>query len=222
VVSYDFTVETVAPEGFGIAFEYGDRTRKIERPEPRDMKSFPELTGRGAALTVSPLGYLTDLRGFESLPEINLPEEEFYLGLDQYMNEIHDLFYQLPDKPVSTGNMWNTSETFTETFPMGSIEILVNERYKLMGKTKKKGFDCVRISNTFTVKITGQLDAGGMKFALALEGGGTDEIYFAYSEGMFVQVDGQWKAEGTASNAEMGISIPMENYYQSNVEVEFD
>lgn len=221
-MSYGFTVESAGPEGFGIACRYEDRTYEIESQDPRTPPDFSGLIGKGVAFTLSGIGHVSDLRGFESLPEIYIPEQEFYVGIDQYTNEIQDIFYRLPDKPVVEGDTWSATETFRESFPMGNIEILVNERYKLTGKTKKRGFDCVSISNTYTVAVAGRVDAGGMKFALAMEGGGTDEIHFAYEEGMFVRAEGQWRMEGAASNAEMGISIPMEGYYQTSVEVEVD
>jgi hypothetical protein len=221
-IVYDFDIESVGPEGFGIAFEYKDRIQTSDNPQATAPADFSDLIGKGAAFSLSRLGYVKDLTGFENLPEISVPGQELFLGAEQYMHEVQDLFYKLPETPVTTGNMWNASETFTETFPGGQISILVNHRYKLMQKTKKKGYDCVRIAASFTVKVTGEVEGGGMKFAIAMDGIGNDEVYFAYNEGMFVRVEGQWKMEGAATNAEMGITVPMENSYSTNVEVEFE
>lgn len=221
-IAYDFEVESAGPEGFELAFEYEERRQTSDSPQAEKPADFSALIGKGAVIMISRLGKIIDLRGFETLPEISVPEQEVFIGIDQYMNEASELFYGLPETPVTTGSTWNTTDNYTESFPGGKIDILIDTRYKLMQKTMKKGYDCVRIAASFTVKITGEVEASGMKFALAMDGMGNDEIYFAYNEGMFVRVEGQWKMEGAATNADMGISVPMENGYTSTVEVELD
>jgi hypothetical protein len=205
----------------GFDIEFGARTFETDDPQMQVSPDFSELIGSQVYALLSPAGEITETSGFEALPEIGMGDGNVPLGEVQFRNEIRDMFPGLPERPVKFGDTWPVSRVFSEPLQGGELQVTLAYTCTLVEEAKMNGHNCVKIDASFTGEITGHGGSGGIDFELAMEGSGSQVIYFAHDAGMLVSMEEYSEFAGEATNDDMGLVITLAQGRDASVSVAF-
>lgn len=95
-------------------------------------------------------------------------------------------FIQLPDKEVHIGSKWQSTKIDTVNNQMGKIIVNSTFNYTLVGKEKKNGRNCLKISFTVKTKLNGKGNLRGMDLYIEGKGKGNGSADFDPDEGVLV------------------------------------
>lgn len=159
-------------------------TFKVEAPRGTIGREISEIEGRSFFMALSPSGIES---GFKMTPAV-----AFEMQPAGKMNASHDFegfFPDLPDKPVSLGGSWKSTDRVTDRAFNSGKKIILETVYKLVGFEIVEGMECARISGM----ISGRLDESGESMIRAPEMtaqfNGRGDWLFAHDEGMMVKSD---------------------------------
>lgn len=131
-----------------------------------------------------------------------------------------NILFQLSDKPVKTGDVWNVSNTdTTKTGEDGKMIIKSDTEYKLEGKEKVNGADCLKISFKATMKIEGNMTQQGMGIVMEGTGKTTGTYLFDYAKGLMVTTDSGTNIDMTAAIPDQNITIPITQTMKAKIEL---
>ena len=198
---YDAVVNSAGSWGMRLDIVYNNWTMEIDDPELLRQPSFQFLPGKKVFADVSPTGEVTEMTGFDKLPEIDLGPGADPIGEDRFRNEVRDLFPGLPGKAVSRGDSWTVSRQFTEPVYGGEILLTVDYTYTVGDETRESGRECVQIDGTYSVRGSGTAQRDGVEFAIALSGEGRQTVYFSEDLRMFVRLNEESRISGDARDA---------------------
>jgi hypothetical protein len=119
-------------------------------------------------------------------------------------------FAQLSDKPVKIGETWTSSTQDTVNQMGGKIVVTGNHEYTLVGKEKKDGYDCLKI--TFTGKTTteGKASVQGMEFFIDGSGKVNGTFFFNPKAGLLIYEETNTDSEtNMATTGEQSMIIPI-------------
>jgi hypothetical protein len=213
-------VTGVRDEMLDIDLEYLDRTRYVSGESYSSDIDFSELPGSRASFSLSSRGMVSAFEGFDALPEIELVPGQLYMNQEMYTNELEYIFTQLPEMPVKAGDTWTYSMEAHEPVAGGEINTSMDNTLTLVGETEWEGESCLMIEVVSDIGIEGTTSGGGMEFEVSMEGEGVDVIYFDHRRGMILGSEGASKVTGTASNENLGFSIPVSIEAESTLKVE--
>jgi len=206
--------------GMTLEMEYKARSQNLDSPQGSASTDFSEVLGKIVKYTVSPVGKVDGLEGFDELPEIMSASQE------KITKEIWELgakasFPMLPEKAVKFGDTWTDSDEQDLPASGGTLKIISSSTYTLVEEAVKDGFDCVKIEVANTVTMNGTMEQQGMPLKITRETKGTETIYFAYKKGMYLSRETGSKAEGIVTVESMGIEIPQNITGKGAVTVKF-
>jgi hypothetical protein len=131
-----------------------------------------------------------------------------------------NLLFQLSEKPVKTGDVWNVSSTdTTKTGEDGKMIIKSDTEYKLEGKEKVNGADCLKISFKAAMKIEGNMTQQGMSIVMEGTGKTTGTYFFDYAKGLMLTTDSGTNIDMTAAIPDQNITIPITQTMKAKVEL---
>ncbi len=112
-------------------------------------------------------------------------------------SDVQGFFPDLPGHPVKPGDTWESHDKITESIGKGSIVMDITNYNTFEKLESYKGYECMKITYTFTGILTGKGEEAGMKMSTSGKLEGTGTWYFAYREGVFVSqsVEGQGTTE---------------------------
>jgi hypothetical protein len=179
---------------------YNNWTMEIDDPELLRQPSFQFLPGKTVHIDVSPTGEVSEMTGFDKLPEIDLGPGADPIGETRFKNELRDLFPGTPDGPVRRGDSWTVTRQFAEPIYDGEILFTAHYTYTVGDETRESGRECVQIDGTYTVEGSGTAVRDGSESAIVLSGEGKQTVYFSDDLRMFVRLNEESHISGDAGN----------------------
>jgi len=187
------TVVTVSADGVMM---------KIKSPMQDTTLTLSNAVGKRTRLTLSKLG---ETLAREVVDTVKVTGMSMAAGR-QDMLRLH----VFPDHPVKVGEKWKTVKPDTTDMGGGGKMVTVsNGESTLMGKEPHAGHECLKISYTGTLTLTGKWSMNGMEFFL--EGGGkTSGTYLVDpATGLPVIEDSRYDVESTvAITGQQNMTVP--------------
>eukprot|EP00913_Durusdinium_trenchii_P013367 g12548.t1 len=169
------------------------------------------LIGATFNVTVTPLGEVKPVKGFEELlAEVvkNNPMKDKYTNKG-FRVEISDSFPKFPEKAVKKGDTWK--RTFSEKVP-GVGTVKMTEKYTHAGTKKVGKRETVKIDVTYDGTIELDIKRGGFDITGTLtvsDASGT--VYFDPKQGCVVSKKKSVKLSGTMNIDVNGMNVGVEN-----------
>lgn len=195
---YDMRVWNAGRWGMRLEIVYNDWSMQIDDPDLLKQPGFEFLPGKTVFVDLSPIGEVSEMKGFEKLPEIDLGSGAEPVGQARFKNEIRNLFPGMPESPVRRGDSWTVSRQFTEPVYGGEVLIKASYTYTVGEEVKKSGRQCVQIDGTYTAEAAGRTSRNGVDYDLFLTGEGKQTVYFSQDLRMFVRLDEESSLAGDA------------------------
>lgn len=162
-----------------------------------------ELIGKRTKILVSNIGKIIKR---ETLDSIRLRGR-------MAMNTMREAisFPILPEQPMGIGEKWQGTYTDSMMSTNGpQIITQQNFEYTIVGKEKRAGFDCLKITYTGTTSSEGKFNMQGMEFYIEGTGKATGTFYFAPKIGMLLENEHIIESDMTyASAGENPMTIPV-------------
>jgi hypothetical protein len=177
-----------------------------------DTKS---VLGGSFDLILSVIGEELELIGADKLEYEYTPTEKRNVSTG-----FQALFPNMPGDPITVGGTWTTRDTVYDASERGEMTIAFEIVHTLAGFEKMSGFECAKITNTFTGKLTGKGMEGGRELISTADIEGTGTYYLAYKKGMLVRDESQGIADGTITVAgPQEMKIPMSRKFVMKTEL---
>lgn len=222
LTEYRFAVKSSTGDGLLFDIEYAGREHESDDTLALMPPDFSELVGRRVKVLLSPTGVLSDFKGFDDLPEITIPGADQPMGELRYVNDALSLFPRLSGAPVTLGGSWTDVVQYDEAVGDVTLPLTVNYTYTVVEETTFDGYDCLKIEGKYKISMSGPLMVDGLDLELNLAGTGTDIVYFAWQEGMFLRSESHAILKGSADNEDMGVAIPMDHDIETVTTVSLD
>jgi hypothetical protein len=209
-----FTMQTIGQEKGNYELNVTIDTAYIQFQSPRgEMKpDMDKVIGKDFLFVVSPKGRVVDCSGAEELT--------YSLGESEELNIASDfktLFPNLPDRSLKIGEKWNNIDTLVEKGSSGSLRFISFNEHLLESMEPFEGYDCLKIKTTYsgTMDGEGNIQGAATKTEGTIEGEYT--WYFAYKEGIFIQVKSKGLAKSVTEVSGEGreMSIPSTRDFSS-------
>lgn len=120
-----------------------------------------------------------------------------------------DFFPILPSKPVSTGDIWNLTDSISTTSSVMSMKVIDNTVNKLEGIENADGIECAKISSQHSGMWTMAVQSQGMDIIIKGPFTGTSECLFAVKEGYFIKNTSSTKMAGELELSSQGMTMPI-------------
>ncbi len=214
VIEYGATV-TQANDGTAtIEVTYKDRSHETEDPQVQNNIDFSGLLGKTARFAMSSRGELSEFAEFGALPELAISDGQI-LGESQYINELKELFIQLPEDEIAVGETWSYTMIFDEPLDGGGAKVVIDYKYTMAEVTEKDGRDCLKLTGEYTTNVTGEGAEQGLEYTITLAGKGSETAWFDYKKGMLLETETVSFIEGAVVAEDVGLEMPMRNDYTS-------
>lgn len=134
------------------------------------------------------------------------------------MGENANLLVQLSEKPVKIGETWTITRTDTTKMGEDGKGIVKSDtEFKIDGKDKFNGAECLKISFKGTMKIEGSMTNSG--YNMVIEGTGKTNGYllFDYNKGILLSSNSGVDQNMTIAIPDVSMTIPMTQNIKSAV-----
>lgn len=131
-----------------------------------------------------------------------------------------NIFYEMTNKGVKVGDTWNVSRTdTTNTGEEGKMIVKSDMNFKVDGKEKFNGAECLKVSLNGTMKLEGAMAQGG--FNIVLEGTGKINGHFMYdvAKGLMTYTENNADMDLNAAIPEQSLTIPITNKMKTKTEL---
>jgi hypothetical protein len=163
------------------------------------------VLGGSFDLILSVIGEELELIGADGLEYEYTPTEKRNVSTG-----FQALFPNMPGGPITVGGTWTTRDTVYDHSEKSEMSITFNTIHTLAGFEKMNGFECAKITNTFTGTISGTGMEGGLELISTADIEGTGTYYIAYKKGLLVNDESHGIADGTITVAgPQEMKIPM-------------
>lgn len=162
-----------------------------------------ELIGKRTKVTISNLGKITNR---ETIDTVEISGGRLTSAAQREALK----FPILSEKPVKVGDSWSTANIDTMDQMGGKIIVTSDVEYKVVGKEKKNGTDCLKM--TFNGKSTteGKGVVQGMEFFIDGSGKVNGTLYFDVKAGLVIEEESNTDSEtNMATTGEQQMIIPM-------------
>jgi len=166
--------------------------------------TFPDLVGKRSRVTLSKRGETLKHEVVDTVQTSTLAMAAG-VGRQEMMR-----FQVLPDKPVSIGDKWKTVKPDTAGMgPGGQVVTLVSGESTLLGKESHGKHECLKISFTGTLTLTGKGSMNGMQFYLEGNGKSSATYLVDIATGLAIVADSRNDVETTvALTGQQNMTIP--------------
>jgi hypothetical protein len=179
-------------ENFKLEITVDSLVSKVESPNGSTGGKIKEVEGKTFNMVLSPLGKELNT---EEAAKIEFTIEGTPGGnLSQYFANV---FPDLPEKPVNTGDTWIRNDTVTNKSATSNTTQIIQSNNKFEGVEKLNGIDCAKITSTITGIMQTTTQNQGMDILYKGPLSGTVTLYFAVREGNFVKREVSTKMTGT-------------------------
>ena len=188
---------SVIPRGLSAANqELGVKLDKVEvfitTPQGRMAPDTTPVIGKSFDMVLSPRGEEVELKGTEDLVYEVAP------GKSRNVSAFfQNIFPDLPEGAIRVGDSWTSSDIVEDKSKDGEVIMTFNNNHTLDGYETIDGYECARIKNTFTGKLSGKAKEGPMDLDINGIIEGSETWYFAYREGVLVKSTATGTSKGT-------------------------
>jgi hypothetical protein len=163
-----------------------------------------DVMGKTFNIIISPEGKPVDISEATSL--VYNVEGSGESNLSQSMS---DFFPVLPSRPVTSGDVWDMSDSISTKSSAMTMKVVDNTINKLEGFENIDGIDCAKISSQHSGMWTMAVQSQGMDIFIKGPFTGTSEWLFAVKEGYFIKNSSTTKMTGTLDITSQGLSLPI-------------
>jgi hypothetical protein len=166
-----------------------------------------ELIGKKSGIIISKYGAVVKTITIDS---IKLAGASMGLGdMGSGATNSAERLFRLPDHEVKTGDKW-TSEKNDST-SMEALKMLskTQTEYKLAGREKRNTHDCLKITYTAKIEISGKMNQMGMEMFMEGNGDNKGTIWFDPKTGILISEESASTQDMTlAMTGQMSMTIP--------------
>ena len=151
-------------------------------------------------LIVTKTGEIDTVKGLNAFPTVQ--------GSIDWKQLFESLFFKLPTKPVKIGDSW--TKTKTKHKKSGPMDMIITSKttYLLKSIQPYKGVDCLFITYTTDLSLSGQGSQAGMELNYSGSGSGSGKIYFDPASSTFLLMSSENNVDGTVSLPSRNMEIP--------------
>ncbi len=212
----------VNPDGtLTFEMEYKTMKQTAQTPMGDNETDFSTWTGKKTRFNVSPRGTLSELSGFDQLPEIITATGEKVTGV-MVQQSIGNQFFELPDHPVKIGDSWTAKATYDIPYGEGALKQEETTIFTVLEKVNINGLECLKINGQGTGTLSGEFEQQGMKLELSRDTKTTGTIYFAIEKGIYVSLESTSAATGQVYIPSASITIPQSINSKLSLKVVFN
>jgi hypothetical protein len=139
---------------------------------------------------------------FKDIPSIELP-------VPMHLTLI-ELLPVLASVPVNVLDTWKGLREFTIETADGRVSASSETDYVFAGIEERLGFECVKITATDNISVSGTGKTQGMNIDFSGYGVNTNTYYCAQKEGVLIELDSQTGMSMSVTLLDMGMTIPLE------------
>lgn len=174
----------------GLQVTLDEYSQTIDSPNGRIASNPEEAKGRSFSMSIKPDGRVADLTGAE---KIVFTQEG---GPSDISGSFLDFFPVLPAGKVSPGFKWTSADTIKNGNDANSQYTVVRSDNIFEGIENVEGMECakIRLTTEGTTVMNNQVQ--GMEMTTSGAFTGSEEFYFAISEGYFVKHTANTKMTG--------------------------
>ena len=205
--SYMFSVAGKGEKGDGydleITIDSMDAT--IGTPQGDFPADVEPVIGQSFSMSISRLGKELDLSGAEEIQYGVGPQ-----GARSIKPDFKTLFPDLPEAQVNIGDTWTTQDTID--VDESGIEIVINSESvnTFTGFETVAGMKCAKVTAAVTGTLKGAGEQQGAQVSFEGTLSGTETWYFAYEQGLFVQLSSDIFTKSTIDvTGPQEMTIPM-------------
>jgi hypothetical protein len=190
-----FKVKSLGSEADNLKLQIGidSLSTIVESPNGSTGGKINDVKGKTFSMILSPRGKEIDVKEAAKI-EYTVEGVPTSNNLEQYFKNI---FPDLPEKAVTPGETWTKNDTITSVSTSSSTTQIINGINKFEGIEKINGFECAKITSTFTGTMKTTAQNMGMDIFYSGPIQGTVTLFFAIKEGYFIRQEVSSKMEGT-------------------------
>jgi hypothetical protein len=197
-IGFELVIRNLSKNADGsrdLEVEYRRKWREAWRDiAPAAVADYSAVAGKKMTFRLLPDGTVEGLKGYEDFPEVINPLSRQAIPKTDFMYDILYLFPKFPDKPISIGSTW---EAPIFVLPSRSVSPPVYH-YRVIGRVKKKGEDCLRIVATDSTKSNAERPVPEIGMAKAENSNqGIYVYYFSLKKGMIIAKSLSWQGDQT-------------------------
>ncbi|NOY79086.1 MAG: hypothetical protein GXO76_14635 [Calditrichaeota bacterium] len=151
-------------------------------------------------LIVTKTGEIDTVKGLNAFPTLQ--------GSADWKRLFESLFFKLPAKPIKIGDSW--TETKTTHKKSGPMDMTITSKTKYLLKSIKpyKGMDCLFITYTTDLTLSGEGSQAGMGLNYSGSGSGSGKIYFDPVSSTFLSMSSESNIDGNVTIPSRNMEIP--------------
>jgi len=178
--------------------------QQVESPQGSAGGLLNDAMGKSFNMTLSVSGKEIDLSDAEKIP---VTTESVQTNAAQ---SFLDYFPDLPLNALKPGDTWVSNDTVKTKSGTLSMTSIIRADNKYEGIENIDGFDCAKITSTFTGTREQTAQTMGMDVATSGSLTGTSELFFAVKEGYYIKISSRAKMTGTIEiGGAQNISMPL-------------
>ncbi len=205
--AYEFSVAGKGREGdnynLNITIDAMDGT--MTTPQGEMAADVDPVIGKSFGMTLSRLGKELDVSEAEAIEYGVGPQ-----GNRSIMPDFKTMFPDLPAAPADIGDTWTSRDTVAIEEGGIGIVIISESVNTLVGFEPMSGFECAKVTADVTGTVKGEGEQQGAQVSFDGTLSGTDTWYFAYEEGILVEMSSDIFSESTIQvTGPQEMTIPM-------------
>lgn len=173
-----------------------------------------EAVGKSFEMVLSPSGKELDFTGIEEL-KIDMGAE----GNRDMSSDFQDSFPDLPENPVKIGDSWTSTVPIIQKSSTGETTLNFVSTYTLEGYETADGYECAKIRVEIQGTYNGTAQQQGIEMISEGTITGSGIFYFAYKEGLMVEMTSDGTMDAVVIIPSEGFELPMSRKFKGQVKL---
>ncbi len=201
-----------------LEFSYTDLTQSMSGPMGDSETDFSSIINKTMSMNLDFKGECSNFTGLEDMEPITTATGE-QVDADVFKQEFEQMFFTLPAEPVKVGTTW--SQNVSNETPYGGGVLITSGviNYTVTEIKKVDNLPCVIIESVGEIKTTGKFQQQGMDLELNRTALSKGTTLFAYTKGIFLNVEASSNTSDVVEVPAMNMSIPQEIIVTSSTKV---
>jgi hypothetical protein len=203
-----------------LEFSYTDLTQSMTGPMGDADTDFSSIINKKMSMNIDFKGECSDFKGLEDMEPITTSTGE-QVDADVFKQGFEQMFFLLPAEPVKVGTTWSQDVSNETPYGGGVLKTSGVVNYTVIEIKKVDNLPCVIIESEGNIKTTGKFQQQGMDLELDRTAKSKGIASFAYTKGIFLNVEATSNTTGSVEVPAMNMSIPQEIIVNSSTKVIF-
>ncbi len=161
---------------------------------------YQKVLNKPVELILTKTGDVDSVKGLDAFPTIQ--------GSADWKGMFESLFFKLPQKPLKIGDSWMETKTKHKKSGPMNMTIVSKTKYLLKSIQPYKGIDCLFITYTTDLSLSGKGNQAGMELDYSGSGSGSGKIYFDPVSSTFLFTSTESSIDGSVSLPSRNMEIP--------------